>query len=66
MAHTKLDNDIEVLRYARTALNHSTSRRMLEANLEFLWDYYIGRPSKSLPKHLRREAQGGADGTKHL
>ena len=50
----KLDKDIRALSGATRALNLSTSRRMLLANLKFLCDRYIDRPSRYLPKHLQK------------
>lgn len=48
-----LDPDIKALKGAGKALAMSSSRRMLLANLEFLWDYFVRHPSKQLPPHLR-------------
>lgn len=39
------DKDALALKGAIRALDKSTSRRMLRANLEFLWDRYIAHPS---------------------
>jgi hypothetical protein len=49
----RIDPDISALKNAARYLKKSTSRRMVKANLEFLWDYFLGHPSKELPKHLR-------------
>ena len=46
--------DIAALKVCVRALNESTSRRMLEANLRFLWDRYLTHPSPELPEHLQR------------
>jgi len=35
------------------ALDKSSSRKMLEANLRFIWDRYMAHPSPELPEHLR-------------
>ncbi len=51
----KLDSDIRCLREATRALDRSSSRRMLRANIEFLYDRFIRHPSPDLPKHLKRE-----------
>ncbi|MDD1710157.1 MAG: hypothetical protein LUQ37_04515 [Methanoregulaceae archaeon] len=49
-----LDPDIKVLKGACRALDGSSSRRMLEANMRFLIDRYITSPSNEcLPEHLR-------------
>lgn len=49
-----IDRDILSLRAAVRALNLSTSRRMLRANMEFLYDRFLNRPSPYLPKHLAK------------
>ena len=42
---TKKQNpDIIAVRAAWKALAGSTSRRMLRANMDFLWSYFISRP----------------------
>lgn len=48
------DHDILALKQAVKALNRSTSRKLLEANLRYLWGRYITHPSSSLPEHLRK------------
>ncbi len=45
--------DIQALENAIAALEQSSCPRMLEANLRFLWDYFVDHPSKALPKHLK-------------
>lgn len=40
------DKDILALKGAIRALDKSTSKRMLRANLDFLWDRYIVHPRK--------------------
>lgn len=40
------DKDILALGGAIRALEKSTSREMLRANLDFLWDRYIAHPVK--------------------
>lgn len=47
-----ISTDISVLKQSTRALNKSSSRRILKANLEFLWDRYITNPYR-LPKHLQ-------------
>lgn len=49
----KLVPDVLALKRAIRALNGSTSRKMLRANLAFLVDRYITHPSAGLPEHLR-------------
>lgn len=49
----KLDADVLALKRAINALNGSTSRKMLRANLTYLIDLYITHPSVGLPEHLR-------------
>jgi hypothetical protein len=44
--------DIKAIDLAIKALNMSTDRKSLQANINFITDYYIGHPSGSLPKHL--------------
>lgn len=53
MATKRVDPNISALKGAGKALNKCTSRRALVATLEFLWDFYIGHPSKGLPKRLK-------------
>ena len=53
MTKSTRDKDLLALKRCREALCGSTSRRMLKANLEFLWDYFLAHPSKRLPKHLK-------------
>lgn len=50
----RLDPDVKALGAGIRALNMSSSRRMLIANLRFLWDRFIERPGPSLPVHLQR------------
>ena len=47
------DRDMLALRAAKAALDRSSSRRILVSHLYCLWDYYVGHPSKKLPKRLR-------------
>lgn len=47
------DKDLLALKGAVRALNKSTSRRLLVANLSFLWDRFVTHPGKHLPKQLR-------------
>jgi|PlaIllAssembly_1097288.scaffolds.fasta_scaffold1266623_2 hypothetical protein len=49
----KIDPDLKALKAAGKALEKSTSRHMLEANLNFLWDRFITHPGDHLPEHLR-------------
>lgn len=51
----RYDPDVLALKHAVKALCRSTSPRMLEANLAFLWDYFLSRPSQNVPDHLRRK-----------
>lgn len=53
----KIDPDIKALRAACKALEKSTSRKMLLANLEFINDRFVTHPAKSLPKHLKIKEQ---------
>lgn len=53
----KIDQDIKALKAARNALAKSSSKRMLRANLAFLMDYFLERPSKDLPDHLKKESK---------
>lgn len=46
-------NDLQAIEDAQIALNRSTSRAMLIANLTFLWDRYLLHPAADLPKHLK-------------
>ena len=48
-----LDKDIRALKGAAKALSLSTSRRMLLANIQFLFDRAIRGTSSGLPKHLK-------------
>jgi hypothetical protein len=41
-----LDPDIKVLRACVKALQGSSSRRMLGANMDFLWDRFVAHPPK--------------------
>lgn len=49
----RIDPDVLALKQAVKALNKSTSRRMLKANLDFLVDRYLTHPTKALPEHLK-------------
>lgn len=42
----RLDPDIKVLKACVRALGQSSSKRMLKANMEYLWDRYIRNPPK--------------------
>ena len=42
-----LDPDSKALRGATRALDGSSSLKMLRANMEYLWDYYIAHPPSS-------------------
>jgi hypothetical protein len=48
-----MDKDLKALERALKSLRGSTSRRMLEANLTFLLDYFIWNPSRTLPTQLK-------------
>jgi len=49
----RIDPDIKALRACVKGLNGSSCRRMLLANLEFLWDRYVRHPTvKDIPRHL--------------
>jgi hypothetical protein len=50
----RLDPDILVLRRCVAALDKSSSKKMVRANLEYLWDRYVAHPSKA-----EGRAQGG-------
>jgi hypothetical protein len=50
-----LDKDIKALSQAVRALNQSSCQQMLQANLQFLVDYFLWHPSSSLPKHLQND-----------
>ena len=57
-----VDGDIEALRKANDALMGSSSRRMLEANLRFLYDRLIWHPApeviaKFYPERLPQKAE---------
>ena len=45
--------DIMALERCAKALEKSTSRKMLEANLRYLWDRYIGHPAKEVQELFR-------------
>lgn len=49
----KRDPDIRAIQGACKALNLSSSRRMLKANLRFLLDRYLLRPSPYIPTRLK-------------
>ena len=53
----RLDPDIKVLRGAKRALDESSSLKMLRANLEFLWDRYIGHPHPTTVEHFAAKAR---------
>jgi hypothetical protein len=48
----RIDPDIKAIAACIRALDGSSSRDMLAANMEFLYDRYIRHPSRSLPVHL--------------
>lgn len=50
----KLDPDVRALRGAVRALNQSSNRKMLKANLNFLYDRYVTNPTKEMPEHLKK------------
>jgi len=50
-----LDQDAKVLAQTIKALDQSTSRRMLRANLDFLRDRYFINPARNLPEHLKKD-----------
>ena len=45
--------DIAALKACIDALDKSTSRRMLNANIHFIVDRYLWHPADDLPEHLR-------------
>ncbi len=53
----KRDKDIAALEKCMKALDTSTSRKMLCANLAFLVDHYAHNPSQHLPEHLKPVAK---------
>jgi hypothetical protein len=55
----KPDRNISALRGAIKSLNRSTSRQMLKANLDFIWDYFIAHPSRELPNRLKADVEAG-------
>jgi hypothetical protein len=48
----RTDPDMSCIKACCRALNRSTSRRMLRANLDFLVDRYLTNPPHTLPKRL--------------
>ncbi len=46
--------DIKVIKEAARALAKSSSKRMLFANLLYLWDFFIAHPPKDLPDNLKK------------
>ena len=53
----RLDPDIKALRAASRALNGSSSKKMLRANLEFLWDRYIAHPAPDVRRRYAAQQQ---------
>lgn len=53
MKKPKEDIDVKVLIMCVVALNRCSSRRMLKATLEFLYDRFIRHPSQDIPDHLK-------------
>jgi hypothetical protein len=51
----RIDRDVAVLRDAVKALERSRSKRVLRANIEFIVDYFLAHPSRSLPARLTRD-----------
>ena len=49
----KTDPDLLALKQCIRALSKCTSRRMLRANLDFLFDKFITHPDSELPERLR-------------
>jgi hypothetical protein len=49
----KNDPDIKALRAAIRALSKSSSKRMLHANMRYLWDLFVVHPPKDLPDNLK-------------
>ena len=54
------DPDIKALDKASKALMGSSSPKMLRANLEFLWDAFVGHPSKSVRERFGEDEHGGS------
>ena len=52
-----LDPDLKALKRSIKAMDQSSCRRMLLANLEFLVDHYIRHPSKEIHEHLREPGE---------
>lgn len=49
------DQDVEVLRVCTEALEKSTTRQMLHANIRYLVDRYVNNSNdERLPEHLKR------------
>ncbi len=48
----RIDPDISIVKACVRALNKSSSREMLRANLVYLWDRFLAHPSKEMPEHL--------------
>ncbi len=49
----KPDADLDVLKDCIAALDRSTTRTMLAANIRFLTDRYLSHPTTTLPDHLK-------------
>lgn len=67
----KLDADILALKRAAKALSCSTSQKMLNANMEFLIDYFLRHPSKKLLRILKERedrayVEGSRDAKAHI
>ena len=48
----KIDPDVKSIRGAFKALMGSSNKRMLRANMIYLWDFFIDHPPKDMPPHL--------------
>lgn len=57
MGSKKLDPDIKALRAAIRAISKSSSKRMLHANMNYLWDLFVAHPPKELPDNLKKETK---------
>jgi hypothetical protein len=51
----RVDPDLSARKACSKALNRSSSRPMLKANLEFLYDRFIFHPSPEIAPHLQRQ-----------
>lgn len=49
----RIDQDVSALKACVRGLNKCSSRRMVLATLDFLWDRYLQNPSRELPQHLK-------------